>query len=145
MKTNVKNTNAMTINDLVNANAKAKRLDANMASKYFKHFKHNCLAIEAKLLQKTEKKAIYATALLKHNKLSEEERFNKAVVLCLNGLRGHKIPFQITQNEIKEALDIMSKNGDLEKCETKLNYNMEKLYKSLDKTVNRLRKLNKRK
>ena len=143
MKTTVKN-NKMSIHTLINANAKAKRFNAKEASKYYKNFKHICLSVEGRILQKSEKTAIQGVAIEKHNKLDNEQRTNKAVVLCLNGLKNGKLPFKTTKNEIIACIKVMSVNGDLEKCEQLTSYNMDKLYRTLDRTIVRLRKLNRK-
>lgn len=134
----------LTIHDLINANASAKRLNAKKAAEHYKVFKYTCLAIEGRILQKNEKSALYGVAMEKHNSLDRENRVNKAQVLCLNGLKNGKLPFKTTKNEIIEAIKIMNANGDLEKCEQTTSYNMDKLYRSLDRTIVRLRKQNRK-
>ena len=140
MKTTEKN-NEMTIHTLINANAKAKRFNAKEAAKHYKHFKHICLSVEGRILQKTQKTAIFGSAMEKHNSLDDETRVNKAQVLCLNGLKNGKLPFKTTRNEIITAIKIMAANGDLAKCEQMTSYNMDKLYKKLDSTIIRVRKI----
>lgn len=133
----------LNINELVNANAKAKRFNAAAAAKHYKVFKHVCLAIEGRLLQKNEKTALYGVAMESHNRTSEDN-VNKARVMCLNGLKNKKLPFKTTKNEIIEAIKVMAANGDLEKCENNTSFNTDKLYKKLDSTIVRLRKLNRK-
>ena len=140
MKTNEKSTS---INELINANAKAKRFNAKAAAKHYKVFKHICLAVEGRILQKSEKTALYGVAMESHNRTSEDN-VNKARVICLNGLKNKKLPFKTTKNEIIEAIKVMSANGDLEKCENNTSFNTDKLYKKLDSTIVRLRKLNRK-
>lgn len=134
----------LTINDLVNANAKAKRIDAATAAKYYKNFYHLFMAVEGRQLQKSEKTAILGLAMEKHNVLERDERNNKARVLLLNGLKNGKLPFKTTKPELLEAFNVVCVNGELEKCEMKTSYNMDKLYTTVDRTIVRLRRMNKK-
>lgn len=142
MKSTTKN-NEMSIHTLINANAKAKRFNAKEASKHYKVFKHICLAVEGRILQKDIKTATFGIAMESHNR-THEDNINKARVMCLNGLKNKKLPFQITKNEIIEAIKVMAANGDLDKCENSTAFNTDKLYKTLDRTIVRLRKLNRK-
>lgn len=132
--------NVLNIHELVNANAKKHRFDAISASKHYTCFKHICLAVEGRILQKSEKTALFGNAMEKHNKTASEN-VNKAQVLALNGLQSGKLPFKCTREEIKEAIRIMNANGDLEKCQNYTSFNTDKLYRKIDATIVRVRKM----
>lgn len=140
----------MNINEVVNANGKQTICKVNNVKIRFsftaakKHFTSGLTRkineIEGRWIAKNEQKTLVGIAQERHNAISDNERQNKAFLLCRTALQKGKLPKGYKEKDIKEVCFAASFVENLRKCECRTGYNTDKLLLAVSKEIARNRK-----
>lgn len=133
------------INEVVNMNGKTTICKINGTRFRFSfraakmHFtvglSRNIDMLEGRYLAKNETKCLKGIAQERHNAITDNERQNKAFLLCRTALQKGKLPKGYKEKDIKEVCFSSLFIEELRKCECKTGYNTDRLLLALSREL----------
>lgn len=146
MKTTEKTNKQMTIHEVINMNGKKTtckfadgtrlRFSFTAAKKHFTSgFLRKINEIEGKYISLDANKTLAGIAQQRHNAISDNERQNKAFLLCRTALQKGKLPKGYKEKDIKEVCFSALFVEALAKCECRTGYNTDKLLSAVSKEI----------